>query len=53
MTLVVTGDDLRPLLNVGDRFALTGGHQWRIIGDRAAVLASPQREVRELLGESE
>ena len=52
-TLVVSSDDLRPLLNVGDHFALTGGHQWRIIGDRAEVLASPQREVRELLGESE
>ena len=52
-TLVITTDDLRPLLNVGDHFALSAGHQWRIIGDRAEVLASTQRDVRELLGESE
>jgi ABC-type transporter Mla maintaining outer membrane lipid asymmetry ATPase subunit MlaF len=52
-TLVITADDLRPLVNVGDQFALASNHQWRILGDRAAVLASTQREVRELLGESD
>lgn len=52
-TLVISTDDLRPLLSLGDQFALTAGHQWRIVGDRAAVLASTQREVRELLGESD
>ena len=52
-TLVTTTDDLRPLLNVGDHFALAANHQWRILGDRAAVLASTQPEVRELLGEGD
>ena len=53
LTLVIAADELRPLLNVGQWFALAGGHQWRILGDRKAVLDCPMLEVRELLGETD
>lgn len=53
LTLLIATDELRPLLQVGQCFALAGEGRWRILGDRAAVLASTDPAVRELLGESD
>lgn len=53
VTLLIATDELRPLLHVGQWFALAGEGRWRILGDRAAVLADPEPAVRELLGEGD
>ena len=52
-TLLITSDELRPLLGLGQRFALAHEHAWRILGDRAAVTASQEPFVRELLSETD
>lgn len=53
LTLVIATDELRPLLHVGQWFALASEGRWRMLGDQAAVLASTLPAVRELLGEGD
>jgi phospholipid/cholesterol/gamma-HCH transport system ATP-binding protein len=50
-TLLIATDELRPLLNLGRKFALAHEGRWRILGDREAVLTSPEPPVREMLFE--
>ena len=50
-TVLIASDDLRPLLSVGQEFALAHQGQWQILGDRAAVSASPNPFLRDLLDE--
>jgi ABC-type transporter Mla maintaining outer membrane lipid asymmetry ATPase subunit MlaF len=52
LTLVITTDELTPLLPLGHQFALTHAGRWTVLGDRASVhTARSQEGVREILGE--
>jgi hypothetical protein len=37
LTVVVATDDVRPWLDLGNRFALVRGRQFHDLGDRAAI----------------
>jgi phospholipid/cholesterol/gamma-HCH transport system ATP-binding protein len=48
-TLIIASDDLKPMLSIGQFFALTCDGQWTIVGDREAVLDRSHPLVEELL----
>jgi ABC-type transporter Mla maintaining outer membrane lipid asymmetry ATPase subunit MlaF len=54
LTLVVASDELRPLLPLGQRFALAHDGRWRILGTGADVLAARGEDgVRDIFGETD
>lgn len=54
LTVVVSSDELRPLLPLAQRFALAHQGKWRILGSADEVINQRSEEgVRDLLGESD
>jgi phospholipid/cholesterol/gamma-HCH transport system ATP-binding protein len=49
LTVVVATDDLKPWLDLGNRFALIHQQSWRAIGDRQALEASKEPLLHDLL----
>lgn len=53
LTLVITSDDLHPVLPLGRQFALIHDGQWRRLGSRQEVLSSSDPLVQDLLNEED
>ena len=51
-TVLIASDALRPLLSLGQRFALVDQGRWQVLGDRDAVGSSSDPLVQELLNEA-
>lgn len=52
LTLIVTAEELRPLISVSHQFAVVENRSWHEIGNREALLANASAAVRELLADS-
>lgn len=48
-TLVLASDEARPLLSLGQRFAVVHEGTWRVLGDRAAFERAEEPQVKDLL----
>jgi ABC-type transporter Mla maintaining outer membrane lipid asymmetry ATPase subunit MlaF len=53
MTLVLATDEPRPLLSIGQKFAVTHGGKWRCLGGRAEFEQCDDPELRELLDDKD
>ena len=52
-TVIISSDDLRPLLSLGQQFALAHQGGWRLLGNREAVSASTDPFIHDLLNSVE
>lgn len=53
LTLIITSDNLRPILPLGGSFALVHEGRWQILGNRHQVVASPDAFVQDLLDDED